>query len=188
MKRLGIVFMLAIVLAACGQTGAATAPASPAAAIPANVAPASTALGGEPGLPAVGERAPDFEYTDAAGTRHTLGELQGKVVILNFWATWCGPCREEMPALDQIAKQYPDKVVVLGINKLEQAEQVAAYSSELGLSFPLIVNPSGDIPDRYGVRALPTTYVVRPDGMIGQWRAGALDVATFEHDISAALQ
>jgi thiol-disulfide isomerase/thioredoxin len=136
----------------------------------------------------VGESAPDFEYSDASGTAHKLSDLRGRVVVLNFWATWCVPCREEMPALDRVAREYGDKVVVLGINKLEQAGAVSAFAREIGVGFTLVVNPAGDIPDRYGIRALPTTYVVRPDGTIGQWRPGSLDFATFAGDIQAARQ
>jgi thiol-disulfide isomerase/thioredoxin len=174
-----------LLASACGPGTTATA-TTPPADLPANVAPSSQAEGGEPGLPAVGDSAPDFSYTDAGGSTHKLSDLRGRVVVLNFWATWCVPCRQEMPALDRVAKEYGDSVVVLGVNKLEQAEQVASFAREIGVGFTLVVNPAGDIPDRYGIRALPTTYVIRPDGTIGQWRPGALDFSTFAADIQAA--
>jgi peroxiredoxin len=165
-------------LAAC-STGVAI-PAD----LPANVAPSSQALGaGQAGTVLSGDPAPDFSYIGADGRAVKLSDLRGKVVVLNFWATWCGPCRQEMPDLQKIADRHAGEVLVLGVNKLEEPAAIGPFARELGVRFTLVANPAGDIAEAYGVRNLPTSFFVRPDGTIGEWRLGALDEAEIERAI-----
>jgi thiol-disulfide isomerase/thioredoxin len=170
-----LILVVALVLAACGAGESAT-PAAPQAAGPAVIAAESRLLdsSGGTGMPNVGEVAPNFEYTLSDGTRHQLSDLHGKKVLLNFWATWCEPCRAEMPDLQQVLANYGDSVVVLGVNKLETAAVIPPFAEELGVSFPLIVNTEGDIANRYGAKNIPSSFFINTDGTIGARRIGVM--------------
>jgi cytochrome c biogenesis protein CcmG, thiol:disulfide interchange protein DsbE len=172
--------IIAMLLASCS----ASLPPPPTATLPANVASASQSLVSGRGLPVVGEVAPDFSYTMANGTTARLSDFRGKVVIINFWATWCIPCRKEMPALQQAADQSNGQVVVIGINKGEAAETIAAFAQEVMVQFTLVANPASDIAERYGIRNLPTSYFIRPDGTIGDWRLGEMNATMIEESIA----
>jgi len=180
MKHYHWLILTAILIAGCSQAQ----PIAPTGvALPANVAGQSKLLNaGGPGTVTTSDPAPDFEYTTSNGTTK-LSDLRGKIVIVNFWATWCGPCREEMPDLQKIADDSNGMIVILGINKLEEASVIAPYAKEVGVQFTLIANPSGEIPERYGVRNLPTSYIIRPDGTVGDWRLGAMDEQMIQQSI-----
>jgi thiol-disulfide isomerase/thioredoxin len=170
-RQLGLLLMI-IVLVGCGVQPA-VAP-TPAIALPANIAGDSRLVEASGrGTLSTGEFAPDFVFSTIDGSTK-LSDLRGKVVIVNFWATWCGPCKQEMPDLQAIADSYGDSVKVVGVNKLELADVIAPYAEQLDVTFTLVANPSGDISERYGVRNLPTTFFIRPDGTIGEWKLGAL--------------
>jgi cytochrome c biogenesis protein CcmG/thiol:disulfide interchange protein DsbE len=98
--------------------------------------------------------------------RHvSLTELRGKVVIVNFWASWCLECRPEMPVLERLHREFaPRGLAVIGINAHEGKRAVRRYAKELGLTFPLVLDPDRKINARYGVIGLPTTFVVGRDG------------------------
>lgn len=164
-----LALLLFIALVSCGRS------AAPSVALPANVASSSQLVDTGRGIPAVGDIAPDFSYTASDGKVARLSDLRGKLVIVNFWATWCAPCRQEMPDLQRAVDQSGGQLVVLGVNKLEEAAVIAPYVAEVGVRFTLVANPAGDIPERYGVRNLPTSFFIRPDGTIGDWRLGAMD-------------
>jgi thiol-disulfide isomerase/thioredoxin len=126
-------------------------------------------------LPEVGETAPNFQYTFEDGATTKLSDLQGKKVIVNFWATWCVPCEKEMPALQQAGREHGDSVVVIGVNRDEEAQAIRAFAEEVGVKFPLIANPERDISQRYRANNLPTTYFINTDGTIGAQRVGEMD-------------
>ncbi len=123
--------------------------------------------------------APDFTLTALDGTTYTLSQLRGTPVIINFWATWCGPCRAEMPDLQEIAARYEEKLILLGINQNESAEQVQAYVDEIGVTFPILMNPTDAVLADYTVMGLPQTLVVNPQGMVIYRAFGAIDFAQF---------
>jgi peroxiredoxin len=101
-----------------------------------------------------------------------LADLHGRVVVLNFWATWCLECRPEMPGLERLHRRFASRgLAIVGVNAREEPESVRRYAAELGLSFPLVLDPGGVINRTYGVIGLPTTFVVARDG-----RAVALGV------------
>jgi cytochrome c biogenesis protein CcmG/thiol:disulfide interchange protein DsbE len=95
----------------------------------------------------------------------SLAELRGKVVLVNFWASWCLECRPEMPVLERLHREFtPRGLAVVGVNAREDASAVGRYARELGLTFPLVLDPDGKINTQYGVIGLPTTFVVARDG------------------------
>ena len=145
-----------------------------------NRLPAETAAlaGGLPPAPAVGHPAPDFAVTDAAGKTFRLSELRGKPVVLNFWATWCPPCRAEMPELQAASERLAGEVAVVGVDQGETAEQVAAFARELGLTFQMPVDGNMDVSRQYLVRNLPTTFFIDRDGIVRYTQVGPLTEAT----------
>ena len=124
----------------------------------------------------VGEAPPDFQLKDLNGKTWTLAELRGKPVIINFWATWCAPCKFEMPLLEAAYKKYKDQgLVVLAVDiKTDNGEAaVRKYVQDMGLTFPIPVDSTGDAERNYRVRAYPTTYFVSRDGKLREIKRGA---------------
>jgi peroxiredoxin len=120
--------------------------------------------------------APDFELEALGGTNFRLSEHIGtKVIVLNFFATWCAPCKLEMPELNRFAQEMRGKpFVLLGIDAEEQEEVVAAFVAQLGLEFPIAIDKSGEILKRYGVDSFPTTVFIGADGRIQLYQVGAI--------------
>ena len=115
--------------------------------------------------------APDFALPDPAGKTVRLKEFRGRYVFLNFFATWCGPCREEMPAMERLHQTYSGKgLVVLAVNLEESSARVAKFVKELRLTFPAVLDGDGTASRAFAVRGLPVTYLVDRDGRI-LWRA-----------------
>jgi thiol-disulfide isomerase/thioredoxin len=113
--------------------------------------------------------APDFSLADVDGKPWRFSALQGQVVVVNFWATWCPPCRRELPSLEVLHKATAVKgVLVLGINAGETWDQVAAFTADFKppVTFPLLMDKDGAVVRDWQVRALPTTYVVNREGRI----------------------
>lgn len=108
---------------------------------------------------------PEFNGQLVDGREVSLASLHGKVVLLNFWATWCLECRTEMPAFEQLHREFSDKgLAVMAINARESTAAIREYAKERGLTFPLILDPSGKINSIYGVVGLPTTFLIARDG------------------------
>lgn len=120
------------------------------------------------GLPSpfVGYRAPGFELQTLSGSSINLSSVQGRVVILNFWATWCGPCQQEMPLLQARAVQFPNSLVILGINYDEPASLVQDFVTSLKISFPILLDPGSKVQNLYRVRGYPTSVFVDSSGII----------------------
>lgn len=129
-----------------------------------------------PEMPEVGYRAPAFELQTFDGKTVKLSDLKGKPVVLNLWASWCGPCRSEMPDLEQAYQQHKDKIQFYGINftASDQEEAALAMMKELGVTFPSLKDPSGDVFQRYQAVSIPTTYAIDKNGMVVEKRVGAI--------------
>jgi peroxiredoxin len=119
--------------------------------------------------PREGFLAPDFTLDTLDGKKVALSELRGKIVIINLWATWCPPCRAEMPALENAYEQYKDsEVIVLGLNVTNQDSEkdIPPFVKEFGLTFPILLDRDGSVSTLYQLKALPTTYFVNREGII----------------------
>lgn len=115
----------------------------------------------------VGQFAPDFQTVTADGDPVSLSALQGDVVLLNFWATWCGPCRVEMPAFQRQFERYAEQgFAVLAVNNAESVADVVGFRDELALTFPLAMDPRAQIQRQYGVFSYPSTFLIDRDGRI----------------------
>jgi len=147
------------------------------------------AVGGGPELPREGFAAPDLTLQTLDGETVTLSDLRGQAVLSNFWASWCPPCRNEMPAIQQVYEEYRDEgFTVLAVNSQEQETRVAAFAGELGLTFPILIDRDGRVFDDYRVAALPTTFFVDRAGVIrGVTTGGFLSRAFFESEIAPLL-
>lgn len=114
--------------------------------------------------PEVGALAPDFTLQTVSGDSLSLSDLRGQVVLINFWATWCGPCRLEMPAIQ--ARYNDGGFAVLAVNFDESAPQVQTFVDEFEITFPALLDPGGNVQELYRVRGYPTTFFVDADGVI----------------------
>jgi cytochrome c biogenesis protein CcmG, thiol:disulfide interchange protein DsbE len=129
-------------------------------------APGATTNGQIP-APRQGFLAPDFTLPDAQGNPVQLSALRGKPVLLNFWASWCPPCKEEMPAIQRVHSEYPN-LVILAVNTTYQDNEAdaLAFLQQGGLTFPVVFDRSGESTRLYETRALPTTFFIDRDGII----------------------
>ena len=140
------------------------------------------------GSPIVGTAAPDFTLPDANGHPVNLHDLRGKVVVVDFWATWCPPCRAEMPLLQQMQNELADKgLVVLGLDVGEDAGTVTAFAKQQSYTFALLLGAEPNVSARYFVEAYPTTFVVDRRGRIAFRDLGGDSAAKLRSAVQAAL-
>ncbi len=122
----------------------------------------------------VGSLAPDFQFYNPQEELVSLSDLRGEPVILNFWATWCGPCVYEMPYLQEVYEEWSDKgLVLLAINIRGTSSQVEEFLRSHGLSLPVLLDSQGAVAARYNIRAYPTTFFIDKEGTIQAVRVGA---------------
>lgn len=140
----------------------------------------------------VGQDAPNFNlpvvYNGDANSKMSLSELQGKPVIIDFWATWCGPCKIEAPILNRVAQRYKDRgLVVLGVNTGDRPGLAPAFAQSKQLSYPILFDAEHDAADLYGVTALPTLVLVGKDGKVRSVHSGLVDENTLDTLIGPEL-
>ena len=125
----------------------------------------------------VGDEAPAFRLRDLAGNVVDLSQLRGKVVLLNFWATWCGPCRVEMPSMEQLYRTIPRQdFEILAVSADPQGAAVTRpFQQEIGLTFPILHDPDMRIGVAYGARSLPMSVMIDRQGVVRQKIFGARD-------------
>jgi len=129
--------------------------------------------------------APDFTLTSVTGNEYQLSAYRGKPVLLNFFTTWCGPCRAEMPGMQEMYARYKSKgLVLLAVDLGDSSTDVASYRKELGLHFPLLLDPNSEIGDLYGVNSYPRTFFIDTKGVIQKTVVGSMS----EGDIEAEIQ
>jgi len=116
----------------------------------------------------------DFSLTDLSGSEIRLEDLKGKPILINFWASWCVPCREEMPLLEKYFKKYPLGIQMVAVNDGESEAVVRAFADELDLSFPILLDPQSEISRQYNVLGLPSTFFIDEGGILKFQHTGIL--------------
>lgn len=147
--------------------------------------------GGLPVAPEEGALAPNFSLETPDGDTYTLSELRGQPVLINFWATWCGPCRLEMPAIQAIYEtRAEDGFVVLAVNhtSTDSVPAITDFAQELGLSFPLLVDPGSEVNTDYRVRAYPSSFFVDGEGVIQTVHFGPMTEEQLDGYVNDLLQ
>lgn len=158
----------------------------------AGVAAHARRAGEAPGpRPVVGFEAPPFVLADLAGRPVSLSSLRGTPVLVNFWATWCGPCRVEMPALEKMQRKYGGRLRVLAVNMTGSEASAAAvgrFVERAGYTFPVLLDEDGAVADAYMVGMLPTSFFMDGDGIIRSIRSGMMTARMMEAGIRQVLE
>lgn len=136
-------------------------------------------------VPRANSLAPDFSLQTFDGKTVNLADFRGKTVVLNFWASWCGPCKDEQPALEAASKRYdPSNVTFVGVNIQDTPQDALGFLNQYHVSYPVVVDPDGKVYINYGVVGVPETYVVDPSGRIQRKLVGPVD----ESQLAASLE
>jgi cytochrome c biogenesis protein CcmG/thiol:disulfide interchange protein DsbE len=137
---------------------------------------------------AVKEAAPDFTLALLDGGSFQLGAHKGKPVLINFFASWCLPCREEMPAIERIVQEYrPRGVVFLGISTDDTDANAGDFVKKHGVTFPTGIDKSTDIQKSYGLYGIPTTYFIDRQGMVGYFHSGSVTEELMRNELDKLL-
>jgi len=156
-------------------------------------APEETAVPGETAAEteAQGSEAPDFTVYDLEGNAHKLSDFRGKPVLLNFWASWCGPCQMEMPDFQKFYESHGDKVNFVIVNltdgQQETVESASAFIEEKGYTFPVYYDTDIDAAVKYGVSAVPVSYFIDAEGYFVAWAQGALSADMLQQGMDMLL-
>jgi peroxiredoxin len=137
------------------------------------------------------KKASDFTLKSLSGNNIKLSEQRGRVVVLNFWATWCSPCKKELPYFNELYGKYRDVgLEILGVNIDKTQGAAMKMSRSLGITFPVLPDPLGKISGLYNIRSMPTTYVIAKDGTIRDiyWGFDPNDTARYENKIRSLLK
>jgi thiol-disulfide isomerase/thioredoxin len=136
------------------------------------------------------DKAPDFALKNVEGKTVNLSDYKGKVVIIDFWATWCGPCRRGIPDLIDLQKKYKDEIAVIGIS-LDRDNTIAAvpdFVNKMGINYPIVYFNDQVINDYGGINAIPTTFIIDKEGNIVKKLIGLYPKSTFEQQLDELLK
>ena len=136
----------------------------------------------QPGLK-VGVKAPDFTVATLEGDQASLSDFKGKKVIINFWATWCGPCREEMPDMQAFYAAGNDEVEILAIN-VDPQNDVKGFVEEFNVTFPVLLDTEKEVADNYKIMAYPTTYFIDEKGIIAKKHIGQITLEDLDKEMA----
>jgi thiol-disulfide isomerase/thioredoxin len=134
----------------------------------------------QPGALAVGSPVPDFALVALNGQQVRLSELRGYPVVINFWATWCGPCVAEMPLLQKRYEQYEPELIILAVNADEPRQDVLDFVNDKELTFSILLDPNGSVQNQYRIRAYPTSFFVDAEGILQAQYVGTLSEAVLD--------
>ena len=184
-----IVLLLTTVLAACSQGEASHASTGRASTPPEGILLIDArSVKRTGGVPKEGTPAPDFAFVADDGTTYTLSDLRGHPIVINFWATWCPPCRMEMPALNAAHEAYREQgLILLAVNEMDDRESVEAFRKGMNVSLPMLLDTRGIVGRTYLVRGLPTTFFVDAQGNIAVRWTGMLTETDLETNLQAIL-
>lgn len=144
--------------------------------------------GGNQKQPQIGDEAPDFTLTTLDGKEASLSQLRGKAVMLNFWGSWCEPCRTEMPAMQEVYEKYKDQgFEIVAVNIGETDVAAASFAKQLGLTFPIWMDRDRDIVDLYHIGPIPSSFFIDAQGKIVRKVNGQLDTSQLELYINPIL-
>ena len=136
----------------------------------------------------IGEQAPDFTLTDLDGNQVRLSDLRGRPVIVNFWASWCVPCRDEFPLLaDAVAAHAGQGLALVGIVYDDNAEAARQFMDEFGASWPALTDPDGAVARRYGIFGPPETFFIGRDGTVVGRQIGELNSSDMQRQLRGIL-
>lgn len=135
-------------------------------------------------------KAPDFNLKDQYGVTHSLENYKGKVIFLNFWATWCPPCKKEMPDIENIYKEYGENkkdVVILGVNS-EKENEAKKFLKDKGYTFPTVIDENSEVMRKYFIQAFPTSFVIDKEGNVYGYVMGGLTKEQIRQVIEEVLK
>jgi peroxiredoxin len=139
--------------------------------------------------PEVGHPAPDFTLKDLDGNVVRLNDFRGKVVFINFWATWCPPCRAEMPEIEALHQEYKDKgVIVIGVDISEPESTVRQYIQQGGFSWIIVLDSTAKVARDYQIVAIPTSYFLDKEGIIKAVNVGPMTKRAMEAELAKAMR
>jgi thiol-disulfide isomerase/thioredoxin len=132
----------------------------------------------------------DFKLKDIEGKEVALSSFKGKVVLLNFWATWCGPCKAEIPGFVELQEKYRDKLTIIGYSVDDTAELAKKYAAEYKMNYPILLGEGReDVQDAYGpIWGIPASFIISKDGKVCRKHMGIAPKAVFEKEIVALLE
>ena len=131
----------------------------------------------------------DFTMKDLDGKQVSLSSFKGKVVLLNFWATWCGPCKAEIPGFVEIQEKYKDQLVIVGFSVDDTAEKARAYATQYKINYPILLGEGReDVQDAYGpIWGIPASFIISKDGRVCRKHLGIAPKAVFEREVVALM-
>lgn len=137
----------------------------------------------------LGAPAPDFALPSVRSENEVLrlSGLRGKAVVVNFYASWCGPCRQELPDFEAVSREFADEVTFIAVNVQESRADALRILEETGATFPAVLDSDGEVAARYGLRGMPSTYLLDAEGVVRKFGPGALDADTLRSELRELL-